>query len=562
MNGAPDKVWYLLFAFVLPVAALGAVPVSFLLRWLYRRSVRGHMRAFSAPPHYAAGPHPFQPPRTPTPAAPPPPLSIEVVEPDARHALSEEAAELYRLATRTPHRAAAGYALAGVAHAAVATAVLFLLQGFEFFPYRTLTVVFALAWPVVPTVAAVAVSGRRLKVLAPVLFVAVTFVLLLPASPEYRRAFGWILLTQALVPSALMLLVANRRLRSVGPPVLVFLSALVFGLLFSIVVAEYVTRLGPGSETAALLTVPAVTAIGALAAAALVARAARRYARKRESDQMVMLNLYWLLYTEWQCLLLATAVGLWAAAGLLAYAAYRVVLWAALRPLRGAAERRGNVRLLLLRVFGSRERSERAFEELGLRWRYVGSIRLIAGEDLATASLEPHEFLDFLTGRLGRHFVKSPSDLERKIQGADVLPDPDGRFRVNEFFCHEDTWRESMTRLAGEGEVVLMDLRGFRRPEAGGREAATRGAGVSFELKRLVDVKRTRHIVLTFDETTDDFFVREILEAAWAGMSGESPNRRAPADPIRLLRLGGHGRRDTRQLLSMLCAAARPGRGE
>jgi hypothetical protein len=38
--------------------------------------------------------------------------------------------------------------------------------------------------------------------------------------------------------------------------------------------------------------------------------------------------------------------------------------------------------LLLLRVFGFERRTQRLLEELGLRWRHLGPIRLIAGTDL------------------------------------------------------------------------------------------------------------------------------------------------------------------------------------
>jgi len=36
----------------------------------------------------------------------------------------------------------------------------------------------------------------------------------------------------------------------------------------------------------------------------------------------------------------------------------------------------------------------------GARWRHAGSIQLIAGVDLATANLEPHELLDYVRGAL------------------------------------------------------------------------------------------------------------------------------------------------------------------
>lgn len=79
--------------------------------------------------------------------------------------------------------------------------------------------------------------------------------------------------------------------------------------------------------------------------------------------------------------------------------------------------------------------------------------------DLVTSTVEPHEFLDFLRGRIGRQFVSSALDLEQRISAMDRLPDPDARYRISEFFCHNDTWQMTVDRLATASDVVLMDLR-------------------------------------------------------------------------------------------------------
>jgi hypothetical protein len=53
--------------------------------------------------------------------------------------------------------------------------------------------------------------------------------------------------------------------------------------------------------------------------------------------------------------------------------------------------------------------SQRLFDALDKHWRHVGSIQMIAGPDLATTTVEPHEFLDFLRGRLARRFIDGTS---------------------------------------------------------------------------------------------------------------------------------------------------------
>src|SRR5262249_21930292 len=158
------------------------------------------------------------------------------------------------------------------------------------------------------------------------------------------------------------------------------------------------------------------------------------------------------------------------------------------------------------------------------------SIHLIAGTDLATAQLDPHEFLAFLGGRLSREFVVGAEDLERRVRELDLGPDPDGRYRVNEFFCHDDTWRLTVTRLAAVSDAALMDLRGFSRAHE----------GCVFELAQLIDVVPLGRVVLAVDDTSDERALGEVLETAWGRMGPASPNRRVPVVPLRVLRM--HGR--------------------
>ena len=133
-------------------------------------------------------------------------------------------------------------------------------------------------------------------------------------------------------------------------------------------------------------------------------------------------------------------------------------------------------RLLLLRMFGDRDRSSRLLRDLTVHWRWVGSVDLITGTDLATELLEPHEFLDYLRGRLRRHFVRGPDDLTRRLDELDLRPDLDGRYRVNELLCHEDTWRPALEALVHEVDAVLIDLRGLTR---GGPAWCTRSSAWS-----------------------------------------------------------------------------------
>ena len=202
--------------------------------------------------------------------------------------------------------------------------------------------------------------------------------------------------------------------------------------------------------------------------------------------------------------------------------------------------------LLLLRVFSLGKRSERLFDALAIHWRYVGSIRLIAGPDLATSTVEPHEFLDFLSGKLARRFIDNAQTLELRISEMDVQPDHDGRFRVNDFFCYDDTWRMVLSRLVGESDVVLMDLRGF----------SSQNAGCIFEINELINIVPLEQVVFISDDTTDELFLRQVMQQSWDHMRSTSPNRLSKSGPLHLLHLKGLSDEELQQFLHILSAAA------
>ncbi|MGE0705810.1 MAG: hypothetical protein AB7P22_17960, partial [Vicinamibacterales bacterium] len=160
-------------------------------------------------------------------------------------------------------------------------------------------------------------------------------------------------------------------------------------------------------------------------------------------------------------------------------------------------------RLLVLRSFAIGRESERLFESLEKHWRRTGSIHLIAGVDLATRTVEPHEFLEFVTGRLARRFITDAAALDRRIAEMDIAPDRDLRFRVNDFFCYDDTWRMVLSRLLPESDAVIMDLRGFSR----------RNSGCVFELGELARAGVLEHVVFLVDARTDVQLFRDTLEA-------------------------------------------------
>ena len=204
-------------------------------------------------------------------------------------------------------------------------------------------------------------------------------------------------------------------------------------------------------------------------------------------------------------------------------------------------------KLLLLRVFSLGKRSARLFNSFGRRWRHAGRIRLIAGPDLATSTVEPHEFLDFLSGKLGRRFIAGPEMLDERLAETEQRRDFDGRYRVDDFFCHDDTWQMVLKRLARESDAVLMDLRGF----------LPGNLGCVFEINELLNVVLLDRVVFVIDDTTDLAFLHGILAQGWEASSADSPNRSLTEPRALLFRFTGD--RSVPALLRVVAEAAAAG---
>src|SRR5262249_20665780 len=144
-------------------------------------------------------------------------------------------------------------------------------------------------------------------------------------------------------------------------------------------------------------------------------------------------------------------------AGLAAFAAYRIAVAVVLSGRSGAAEPAAR-RLLLLRVFGYQARTEALFDRVAQRWRFQGPVQLIAGVDLAGRAADPDDILTFIKGELADEYVASPGQVPDRLRQIDLKPDPDGRFRVNELHCHDDTWQPTLMALLGVSDGVLLDL--------------------------------------------------------------------------------------------------------
>jgi hypothetical protein len=289
---------------------------------------------------------------------------------------------------------------------------------------------------------------------------------------------------------------------------------------------------GALSLPAAAGGIPLVLFCGMVAAAPLAWLSGRAvilaWRRKWISDQTLVFDSIWLLQTGVVCahLWLDDPGRAWL--GVLPFLAYKAVVLVGSRRQARMAMSRAPVRLLLLRVFGQRRRSERLFDALEARWRAAGPVQLLGAPDLAARTIDATDLFAFLGGRLRRRFLIEPGDLQRRLAEIDLQPDVDGRYRVNDVFCGAHAWRAAVLAIMRTSDLVAMDLRGF--------SAANQAC--LFELRALCDLVAWRRVVLIVDASTDEAFLQTSLHEMARTVDAASPNA-GIGGRIRLVVAGG-----------------------
>jgi len=97
---------------------------------------------------------------------------------------------------------------------------------------------------------------------------------------------------------------------------------------------------------------------------------------------------------------------------------------------------------------------------------WFGPLTMIAAPDVVARTVDPGDFLQFASGRIGATFVNTQEDLDQRLATLDRAPDPDGRYRVNEFCCRDSSWQATVVQLIERADAVVMDLRGFNAQRA------------------------------------------------------------------------------------------------
>ena len=243
-----------------------------------------------------------------------------------------------------------------------------------------------------------------------------------------------------------------------------------------------------------------------------------RYAAKRFSDVQLSLAAFWALMTafmvgsvlkeqnplefqrwtlEGVCL---GIVGLW-------------LLWRWLQSvaLRGAVGAAGSSHgaLLFLRVFKPSARSEEFTDRFFAYWRFAAPVWMIAGPDLAGAYMEPNEFFAYLRGRLREHFVAEAGEAAERVEALDRVRDPDGRFRVNEVYCTDDSWRPAVLEMMARASAIVLDLREYSQQRRGTR----------YELTELLRRAPLDKVLVLIDATDDVTRLSGEIDSIWREVS-------------------------------------------
>ena len=551
-----------------------AIPLAFLASIgtisMYRRAILRGMRSRSdsgkpepSPNQSATRSH--KPAHT--------PLQTHVLDSASGPRDRSPSAELYPALRHGPRRAAMVYTVAGLCYALVTTTIFLRATKSDFQLLNFLIVFWYYAWPVAVTLSLLVETSwvSRLKVFAiyfliPVLILISLALGFLPATGDslWKALQIFPLWLTTNFPAALLLLAfLNRKVRAVGPLVLTFITLASTGLVllptFVINIGEiwdplmslrerFGLNIGGIFNLVFLVGVLGFGLLGWLA----VNMIGNWYSRKQISEQSITMDAIWLLFGIFQAVGLIFEGDHWFTVSLMAFAVYKVVAWTSFwLANRYAPLSQIHPSLLVLRVFAPGKRSEELFEALSKHWRLVGSIQLIAGPDLAATTIEPHEFLDFLSGKLARRFIDGEQTLDLRISQMDLLPDHDGQFRVNDFFCYEDTWRMVLSRLARASDAVMMDLRGF----------SSQNAGVIYEIGELIDLVPLEQVVFIVDDTTDEPFLRQVMQEAWDQKKPDSPNRAENSGLPNIFRLKRLGARELQGLLQAISEAVHPAAG-
>ncbi len=543
--------------FVLITSAFLALPLAWLLLRSYRKAVTrimssrlntGSDSGISTTQSQPSAPPTNNQPDTPT-------LQLQFIEHGQMPSASMPA--LWHTARHLFKRATVVHGITGCVFALMMAHAYLIAGDMAFIPMQLVVMICIYFWPVVLMLNLLTTSSSKRAWLHIALYFALfTIINIIVTTRNPGMAFGdlWVAwATYNLPPTLILIAFLNQRVRAVGPMVLVFMFVAIAGAVAALSITGasekllfFFTMIGDslGLDASALFIF--ILLLGfilfAIIGWLMLKLIRHNYDAKRISDQSMMLDSVILLFAIYYAINLAFEGVAWVFAGVAIFIIYQLLTRAGLKYLTTSPNPPHP--LLVLRVFSLGKKSEQLFQAITQHWRYVGSVQLIAGPDLATSTIEPHEFLTFLSGKLKQQFISEEKTLQQRLSSLEARPDFDGRFRINELFCYADTWKQALEALVKERNTVLMDLRSF----------SVRKPGCIHELNTLIKVTPLARILLIVDKTTDLAFLQQTLQEAWQAFGTQTDgNQKQPSIKVYKLESSTN---PAQQIMPWLCASA------
>ena len=367
-----------------------------------------------------------------------------------------------------------------------------------------LTLTAAYAWAVVPVIAVI-YRWRRRRLVGTLLLWFVAAVALLTwrvnENVSFAQVLFWMSLDIGLPLVIVTALCLGGATRAVGPWLAPVFIVLCWASQAGVdLLSELVDRQSPVLYWL-IGWLPATGAIALFALApwlvawwpakALGRWLAAAYARRQISELLYLFTAVWVIA------LTGPALGAIADEGWGALLVFLPLLWIplgawAMEAVTGKRSTGRPPTLLVLRVFRQDANVQDLFDRVIDRWRSTGNTVLIAGTDLVDRTIDADDIFTFIDGRLAERFIRSPADVPRRLAEFELRPDVEGRYRVNECYCHDTTWQDALAELVRAADVVLMDLRNF----------IAQNAGCLHELRVLATTPGLARVVVLINEQT------------------------------------------------------------
>ncbi|MBE1558298.1 hypothetical protein [Nonomuraea africana] len=136
----------------------------------------------------------------------------------------------------------------------------------------------------------------------------------------------------------------------------------------------------------------------------------------------------------------------------------------------------------------------------------------------------------------GRHPIMSIGSKTVRVR------DRKGSYPVATYLCHGSYWQRAVDILLSRSDIVVIDLSGFRRENA----------GTGYELQRVIDRFPIRQVILLADTGSDTAYLETQIRHAWSMMAHDSPNAGTGSRHLLVSTIPIGGARATRQLLAYM----------